>query len=406
MRHWTREAQLLAAVATAGALALGGCSSEYRVEPAPSPPAFAPASHPALPQVAHYSGPVVAAPTIVPVTFEGDSRAAALHAFAAEIGQTDYWSEVAGEYGIGAATSPFVVRAGKAPTTIDDEDIRTIVRTGGVSPAESRIYLFFFPPGTSVTFHGNGGFPVVKSCVDFESYHASVQVPSVGHVQYAIIASCPRREDPLEVATTLASRELVDAATDPLGRDDMPDPAFFGAEHDASGFALATGMNGEVGDMCAGLSDAAFKPDDFPFFVLRAWSNRAAAAGRDPCVPAPATPYFNATPLANEAIFLETPEYGPLTTRGVALANGETKTIDVHLWSSAPTAPWTLIAKEKNPTSPPALALSLDKTSGKNGDVVHLTITAKHVGKAGAAFVIESMLGGVTTTSGGMIAPL
>jgi hypothetical protein len=405
MGHWTREAHLLAAIAlaTAGACALGGCSSDYKVLPSP-PVAFVPAAHPALPQVAQYSGPIVAAPSIVPVTFDGDSRAPALETFAAEIGQTDYWMEVAGEYGVGAATSPFPVRLGKAAATVDDEDIRTLVRTGGVKPTTSRVYLFFFPAATSVTFHGNGGDPVLTSCVDFESYHTSVQVPGVGHVQYAVIASCASQGDQLQAATILASHELIGAATDPLGYDVTPDPAFYGTEHDSSGFAIATGFNGEVGDMCAGLNDAFIKPDDFPFFVLRAWSNKAAAAGNNPCVPAPADPYFNAMPAANEAIFIEPAAYGPLTTRGVSLANGQSKTIDVHLWSSAPTAPWTLIVKEKNPTSPPALALSLDKTSGKNGDVLHLTITAKNVGKQGAAFVIESMLGGVTTTSGGMVA--
>jgi hypothetical protein len=405
MLLWTRRTLLFAAAIASGALALvlGGCSSDYTNQP------FVPGAHAALPQVAQYSGPIVESPSIVPITFAGDARAAALHAFTAQIGQTAYWSAIASEYGVGPATQPYVVDGAKQGATVDDRDIQKTVTydldDGFRAITVSTIFVFFYPPGTTITFTDpKSGKVIARSCSEFKSYHKSVATPGVGHVQYAVIASCPDDDDPLAAATVAASQELIGAATDPRGKDDAPDPAFLGTDDDSNGFAMATDLIGEIGDMCAASPDATFKPDDFPFMVQRAWSNAAAAAGKNPCVPAPTTPYFNTMPAANDTIFVDSPVYGGVTTRGVALANGDTTTIAVRLWSSVPTGEWTVAVHEKDPSDTPALALSLDRTKGQNGDVLHLKIGALNVDKQGAAFVIESTLGGVTYTSGGVVA--
>jgi hypothetical protein len=71
---------------------------------------------------------------------------------------------------------------------------------------------------------------------------------------------------------------------------------------------------------------------------------------------------------------------------GYRAAVGETKTIQLGFYSDAPTAAWTITAREFDPfgtataenTFPEAkdktVSVSLDKTSGNNGDQANLTV--------------------------------
>ena len=156
--------------------------------------------------------------------------------------------------------------------------------------------------------------------------------------------------------------------------------------------------------MCAGNVTT---PEGFAYLVQRSWSNRAAAAGLDPCLPAPASPYFATTPIVADPISFDSVDLGgTVATQGVKLANGESKVVDLKLWSSAPTGEWTIQALDKTELfgGPPSLSLVLDKSAGRNGDTLHLKITARNVGDGGAAFWIVSKLGADSVLSGGMVA--
>ena len=85
---------------------------------------------------------------------------------------------------------------------------------------------------------------------------------------------------------------------------------------------------------------------------------------------------------------------------GVNIPLGQSKTIDVKLSSAAATpGPWKVAVFDYDQilvgTSSPFLGLSLDKTSGRNGDTLRLTITphATDPTLGGEAFFIFSEYG-------------
>jgi hypothetical protein len=130
--------------------------------------------------------------------------------------------------------------------------------------------------------------------------------------------------------------------------------------------------------------------------VQRTWSNKAALAGHDPCVPAPAgRAYFNTSPVLADPISLGG---GSLTTRGVIVPGGQSKTIELDLFSDAATSgPWAVSAIDWNTLTggSPQLGFALDRTSGSNGDKLHLTITSLSATSSytPATFVVVSTLG-------------
>jgi hypothetical protein len=86
-----------------------------------------------------------------------------------------------------------------------------------------------------------------------------------------------------------------------------------------------------------------------------------------------------------------------LTTLGAAIAPGASKVIDVALYSEADVGPWTVTALSV-PVGGSNLSFAWDRTTGNNGDVLHLTITVNYVESSygGEPFLIESTLGGET----------
>jgi hypothetical protein len=69
---------------------------------------------------------------------------------------------------------------------------------------------------------------------------------------------------------------------------------------------------------------------------------------------------------------------------------GQTKTVELDLFSEAPTpGPWTVSVKEIGGND---LGLSLDKTQGQNGDKLSLTIQvkSKNTTYGGEIFVVRS----------------
>jgi hypothetical protein len=218
----------------------------------------------------------------------------------------------------------------------------------------------------------------------------------MGGVSYAVICECGAQPGdpftPLQEVTATVSHELVESATDPYT---FSNPAFSQTDDNNAIWTIATG--GELADMCENNADANLIPAGSTYAVQRSWSNAAAQAGQNPCVPAPSAPYFNSYPILPDNVTLN--YGGDWVTRGVIIPVGMTKTIDIVLSSTAPTSgPWTIAAWDMNDFlgNPPNTTLTLDKTTGVSGDVVHLTITVKSYDPAfgGAGFMIESTLDG------------
>lgn len=336
------------------------------------------AEHPRPPDVNFLGGPTLKHPKVQPIMWSADPNTAWVPTFLTELTQTSYWPTVTQEYGVGAlATRPLISRPDAIPQTFNDSAALAALTKylGGTTPAwgtpdPETIYMFVIPPGTAVD-QGDGSL----CCQDFDGYHSEHTVGGT-RIPYAIVCSCPGFDgasiSDQQQLTIVTSHELVEAATDPYPGTA---PAYSGT--DVVAFSEVTG--GETTDMCDPLRDAYLVPDGGTFLVSRSWSNASLGAGGDPCLPLP-TPdavYFGATPVLPDTVTVANPYYGPDSEPGVIIPLGQTKTIDVKVFSTAPlSAELTVKATDftGSISGSATLQLTLDKAHAVNGDVLHLTI--------------------------------
>ena len=336
---------------------------------------FAPASHAPLPQLANLGGPVLATPKVRPIFFTGDPDQADISAFLSELAAGSYWAATTSEYGVGTLKLlPPVTGAGVTGPTLSDGALQAALAANASSASApwgaadaSTIFLFVLPPGVGIT---SGG---AACCTDFGGYHDEAIVNGAA-VPYAVVCTCPdffgAGWTEVDERTVAMSHELVEAATDPFPRSD---PAFYAADTANLVWTLVTG--GEVADMCVVQPDTFIIPSGATHVFQRSWSNAAAKLGRDPCVPASSPPYFAAMPV------LDVIPYGTAgyKTHGLQIPIGSSRTIDLDLFSTGPVANgWNVGAYSYEDLlgGAPSLAFSLDKTTGRNGDILRLTITA------------------------------
>ena len=168
--------------------------------------------------------------------------------------------------------------------------------------------------------------------------------------------------------TPAVSHELVEAFTDPV----VGFSAYSGMEDSHVLWGIDGGE--EVGDLCE-FFKSSIKVDPASGRDIQAsWSNASAAASHAPCVPW-IGPFFAAAPVMEDQLAL--PTLG-ITTLGVQIPLGGTRTIEVDLFSDGPTGgDFTLAAFDYSGSAggTPQLTLSLDKSSGQNGEKAALTIT-------------------------------
>ncbi len=349
------------------------------------------------PQVVSQHGPVLAAPKIVPVYFHNDDTAftTSVTTFLKKLPASTYWGPAETEYGVGAITVTDPVQlTDDAVASLDDSAIQTFLaneistNTSWPAPDANTIYALFYPPATTSITLGQGGG---TSCQDWGGYHQDILSGGTTHVAYAVIPRCTNFDGftGLDAVTAAASHEIIEASTDPYP---VNAPAYEQVDDNHIIWEFLLG-GGEVSDMCAQSRSSYYSPADVGATVTRSWSNAAAKAGHDPCVPTDGTPYFNSMPLLAESVNI--PGLG--TTKGVNIAIGATKTIEVDLFSDAPTSgAWTVDAVDSATLqgTDPELALAWDRTSGVNGEKLHLTITVLKQSQYGAeGFIITSSLG-------------
>lgn len=319
---------------------------------------------PSLPLVQTQGAGVLASPTFVGVTFDGDDQRAPLEDFLATVGCTPYWREIADDYGVGDGIAGVPIHVSTAaPAATDATQIRAFVK--GLAQADTdngaatdRVYVVFYPATTKITYQG------VQSCLSFRGYHDTVKVGSTD-VAYAVLARC---QPSLATLTSVTSHELVEAATDPLPLTG------YGTLSDLD---LAWGIFGgaEVADLCDFGKAQSLAPPGFAYTVQRSWSNRAAFERRDPCVPAVGKSFFVAAPSVSDLVPF-TKGLTTTMTRGLKLAVGQSRTIDVVLTATSPVADWKVTASDLSPSlgASPALELSLDASTGNAGKTLHLTV--------------------------------
>jgi len=363
-----------------------------------------PAFTPDFGQLVNHGEAVLAAPVVVPITWNGDPSQATFDQFVDGIGMTAYWKATTSEYGVGPVTSGnHVHMSGAGPATMGDSDFKNQVsqNAGAAWPAatDQSIYAFFLPPGTSLQIQG------ADACAHgIGGYHDQVMVGAT-LVAYAVVPSCSlgRGITPAQQSTAAMSHELIEAVTDPWPH--LAKPGLIGFDADHFSFDWFQSFQSENGDACELYRSSFFSvmEPSFTYWVQRTWSNDSARQGHNPCVPVPSPPYFNVTPLNLTAVNIDTTPLGrggsaTTPTKGVHIPLRQSATIDVGFYSDAPTSgPWTLDTMEGGPLNPvktPRLTVKIDKSTGSNGDRATATVTVTTVGPLkGELLVFRSTLG-------------
>ena len=376
-------------------------------------PAFAPD----VAQIVDQGGRVLANPVVVTVTWGDDPNATALEGVGDSLGTSSFWKSVVSEYGVGPITSgatnhvhlttPLVLSTD--PNADPVEPVLKIITdaltnpaaSGWPAPTDQSVYLVFLHGPNAETFcqAGAGGL------------HDSVKVGGKD-IPFAISAAC---SDPmgkfnaLDEATISASHELAEAAIDPFP---STAPAWVGLKQDHLAWELLQMGQDENGDMCEFYDDVYGNSGapQLSFMVQRSWSNASAAAGHAPCVPAPKDPNFNVAPLGGTDTLVAdfAQDMIPLdpTSKGFQIGEGQTRQIPLGFYTDGPTAPFTIEAFEADafsqqgdpfsPSPTPSLTVSLDKTSGQNGEKAYLDVKVnKATPEKISLVVVRSTLGGI-----------
>jgi hypothetical protein len=393
-----------------------------------SPSTTYPAPHPAPPQVVSGGGVVLQHPKIVPIFF-------ADYDATLQAGATDFVTQLAllqsyttatlSEYGVAGLTAgtPIILTedapVGTAAAPYDDSSIESWLASkltsndsqfGTADP--NTIYTVFFPASTIISLGQDMSGQASLSCQDFGGYHNNIDLAAGGDdagadagtqpIAYAVIPSCTNFHNlsGIDMITGAASHEIAEASSDPFPAETLTGFSDVDQNHVVWDFVLG---GGEIGDMCAQYPDAFFKPTGFDYFVQRIWSNAAALAGHDPCVPVDATVYFNSAASLPDMVTL--PFGGGIATQGVKVLTGDTATVEIDLFSDgATTGPWTVTATEPTMGTATSLDLSLDRSSGVNGEKLHLTIKTVTPNSYGlSVFLLTSTLGTQTTYWAGLV---
>jgi hypothetical protein len=360
----------------------------------------------ALPQVVAFGGTTLHHPTFISVTFPNDTLADELQDFTASVGCTDYWHAITADYGVGEAVAgPPVALTEKAPTTIDDSAISTWL-AGKINakdpkfpkPAADTVYALWYPESSTITLQG------LTSCNGFGGYHNGARLADGTPFSYAVMPRCPTQGGGtiMDGLTVAASHEFIEACTNPQPFDS---PAYGSPDSNHAGWLFAQAS--EVGDMCEFDQSAFYQPSGYPWYVQKTYSNRAAWAGTQPCVPADSPEYFYAAPEVPDIESIDLTGTGPQPTAVVRIAVGASVTIPVLLVGSAGVTTMQLQAYDLNQFTgqPTVLSLTLSASSGAPGETVQLTITktsAEPMGYGG--FAILSQNGQAQTFSIGMTA--
>ncbi len=388
-----------------------------------------PAPHPPLPQVVSGGGAVLAHPKVVPIFFSDydASLQSGASDFVTQLAAfTSYTTAALSEYGVDELTAgtPIVLTTaapiGTMTAPYDDSMIQswlaaelTAADAPLGAPDPNAIYTIFFPASTIISMGGGQGQTASLSCNDFGGYHDNIDIavpPADGgagvvtqSIAYAVVPSCSNFNglSGIDMVTGAASHEIAEAASDPFPSEQLTGYSSLDDNHVVWELVLG---GGEIGDMCAQNANAFFKPTGFDYTVQRIWSNASAMANHDPCVPAAGTAYFNSAPNLTDTVALP---FGGSTTQGVKILAGDTGTIEIDLFSdSATTGPWTVMAVEPQTGAGTAatLDLSLDRSTGVNGEKLHLTIKTLTANSYGlSAFLLVSTLGAETVYWPGLV---
>jgi hypothetical protein len=355
--------------------------------------------------------PVIASSTVVPVYFSGDPLQAALDA------KLRAWPSSAvfqalGEYGITSASIGSSIVVSETPAAmLTAQEVQTWVegKLDGTHPEfgpvdattlASKVFVIYYPAATTISY----GASLCQGEVN-----AGLTLSSGAVANWVAVAECGTPPPGLSESDSIAGSAEFGVACQIVS----PDPQLqvypsnwqsFDTAHAASGLLLTfapqvvagcilaratpagTGFNAVPVSLDAGV------PRDAERFAV--WSNKAAAAYHDPCLPNVGGPYFVSVPVARDPVQVTLQMFATpmvVTSTGVLVPVGSTKTVDMQLLSDGPTSgPWTVSADVLDGSG---FTFAFDRTTGQNGDVLHLSITAPSTAQQGTAVVYSTLDG-------------
>jgi hypothetical protein len=198
-----------------------------------------------------------------------------------------------------------------------------------------------------------------------------------------------------------ASHELNEASTDPHPNTNT---AYAGFDQNHLAFEFFNQFQDELGDACESFVEATDAVDFTPYVVQRQWSNKSAAAGSHWCLPALAEPFYNTTFLPQtklDTISVDLSSLGvgaaSTTSEGFKVALNKSVTFPIGLFSDRSTGgPFTLdiqgigepLAQDQNGNviNNGSATVTLDLTSGVNGQIANVTVTPTAYSSLGIVF--------------------
>ncbi len=365
-----------------------------------------PAFLPPAPKILKQSGSPIANVRVVPVFFQGDTDETRVLDMLGKYVASASFHAASTEYGVQSATvAPAIHVTDPAPALwsglnawIASSLDGSHVEWGATDPATlaSSVYVVFTPSRWKFDAMLDGcyiGPSLIESVTVGGASDAGADAGPATRVAVGVVMKCTL--EALSVAdsvTAAISAVVLAAATDP-----PPSPAWRGIDAPHANWGNIIGAN-QITSLCGiPVPGYTVAPADVGYRIVRSWSNAAAAAGHDPCVPAfaPSLPYFNSVPDLPDMV---PAEMGAGKVLGVELVHGKPKTIALRLFSDGATSgPWKISVLDRSAlfNQPAMLGFKLDKDTGVNGEIVHLTINPLALTAGAAAdFEIYSELNG------------
>jgi hypothetical protein len=296
--------------------------------------------------------------------------------------RSNWWKAVVEGYcrgptdcvGEGSAAPP--VRLDQSlPAQLRDTDIDALLyreaQAGRLGPIDdSTLWLLYLPHGVALSD------ATTRYCTGrARAFHRALELDG-RRIPFAVL---PRCGDEAEL-TGSASHEILEATTNP-----------FPAER---GFALAPGSAAsgftaaglEPVDPCGLLTMDGHRTTESGFVVQRAWSNRQASLGLDPCVPS----------RSDAPFVLLVPREPAMRIAQV----GQGRTLELDASTAGGAENWAVSAFDLGGQQDQEsyLDVALDKSTVRAGDTVTLSVRALRKPASGRAIVgLVSKLGSSTT---------
>jgi hypothetical protein len=335
-------------------------------KPWPADRSFVQAPHAPFPVIPDGKDGPLSPLRLVTVVTTDDPLHDALFAFGDALVQSAWLASFAPEYGAEATGTSVHLDGPPLTGNVSVDDMRAYVQALDPSPAGQSIYVLYLPPGVNAVT----GDAVNCGCNALGGAHGVLdsQRDSLAWVQ-----RCSASDN--SSATRIASHEVAEALTDTGDGYHIVQPS---PPWSDSPWASAQAGTVENGDLCSGtfLTEGAWT-------YQRIWSNRAAAAGGDPCVPPSPAPYFDTS----------------ASTGWVEVAPGADATVQLTAWSTAARADWyvyPLIAYPPSGDFSATIATERQQTldgvvysAVNDGDTATLTVTASSDAPSGSYAVVR-----------------